>query len=77
LILINAADLRAADNGPLSADRRQAALACVSPCQITGGLQMTTIIRGNEKNVSVFDDNSIGDTITIGDGHDDFVSANN
>ena len=38
---------------------------------------MTTIIYGNENNLSVSDDNSNGDTIIVGNGIDDFVSANN
>ena len=47
-------------------------------CQIVGEeRQMTTIIYGNENNLSVSDDNSNGDTIIVGNGIDDFVSANN
>jgi uncharacterized repeat protein (TIGR03803 family) len=35
----------------------------------------TTIIRGNDDNISVFADNTIGYTIIIGNGSNDFVSA--
>jgi hypothetical protein len=37
---------------------------------------MTTIIRGNANNLSVFADNGNGDTIILGNGINDFVSAN-
>ena len=36
---------------------------------------MTTIILGNGNNHSVFDDNSNGDTIIVGNGINDTVSA--
>ena len=36
---------------------------------------MTTIILGNANNLSVSDDNSIGDTIILGNGVNDLVSA--
>jgi hypothetical protein len=35
----------------------------------------TTIIRGNDDNISVFADNTNGYTIIIGNGSNDFVSA--
>ena len=38
---------------------------------------MTTIIRGNASNISVNDDSSNGDTILVGKGNYDFVSAAN
>jgi hypothetical protein len=36
---------------------------------------MATIKLGNHDNLSVFDDYSIGDTIILGNGINDFVSA--